>query len=127
VTLPIEVGRQAEGDDVDRRRRNDEVASQDAPTKESFDHVAADDLASLLEMYARPDRRVLERRSPTPERSPFAANDRRVGDRRSPSAETSPHSSSPQRSNDPQETPSISSIPEGSNVTPEPSEGSQPA
>jgi hypothetical protein len=64
------------------------VSSEEASTEESFDHSAAKDLAGLLEIYARPDRRVLERRSQTPGSTPLGQNDRRVSDRRSPIAET---------------------------------------
>ena len=74
--------RQAEGDGVDGRGTDEPVASQDAPTDQSFSHAAGTDLSGLLDIYARPDRRVLDRRSPTPGPSPFGPNDRRVGDRR---------------------------------------------
>jgi hypothetical protein len=99
---------------VDGQRRSQKVAGQDPPTEESFNHAAATDLASVLEMYARPDRRVLERRSRVPRSSPFGPNDRRTGERRSPTVEPSPDSA-----DDPQETASISSIAEASDVTPE--------
>jgi hypothetical protein len=93
AALPIDDGRQAEGEDVNGPRRKQQVASHDAPTEQSFNHSAATDLESLLEVYARPDRRVLERRSPTPGTPPVGPNDRRVSDRRSPTAQTSPDSS----------------------------------
>jgi hypothetical protein len=58
-------------------------STEEASTEESFDHSSANDLAGLLEMYARPDRRVLERRSQMPASAPVDPNDRRVSDRRS--------------------------------------------
>ena len=76
--LPIEDGRQTEGGGVDGRRGKQPVSRQDARADDSFQHSAADDLADVLEAYARPDRRV---------------NDRRVSERRAATAETSPDAS----------------------------------
>ena len=82
-------GNRAEGDEVERQSRKQPASGKDAPTDDDFGHSAGADLGSVLDTYARPDRRVLDRRSRTPEPSPPGANERRTLDRRLPSPDPS--------------------------------------
>jgi hypothetical protein len=111
LTIVIEDARRTEGDDVDRRRGRQQEDGADAAREDGFDHSAGSDLGSVLDTYARPDRRVLDRRARTPDDASFESNDRRVRDRRSPTPEDPP-----EESHDGEVPPAVDPVAEAPNV-----------
>ena len=75
-----------------------EGEAQSAPSatsrsSETFEHTAGDDLGEVLERYARPDRRVLDRRVQAPDPDAIV-DERRRGERRAPIADPQVENSS---------------------------------